>query len=125
MSQVSHQTPHQTLHQQLLQLRSQAKAWLEGRASGRFYPFGGICDGLVLGEADYDFLRDRMEAWPAGTGRGRFPVPHPAMPPRQAYMEATEREMWNPEFEYARNRWALLEWLIEQTAPTIQLGEKA
>ena len=116
---------HQTLHQQLLQLRSQAKAWLEGRASGRFYPFGGICDGLELGEADYDFLRDRMGAWPAGTGMGRFPVPHPAMPPRQAYMEAPVQEMWHPRYEYARNRWALLEWLIEQTAPTIQPGEKA
>ena len=109
-------TLHQTLHQQLLQLRSQAKAWLEGRASGRFYPSGGICDGLEFGDGDYDFLRGLMEAWPAGTGRGQFPVPHPVMPPRQAYMEAPMQEMWNPEFEYARNRWALLEWLIAATS---------
>ena len=61
-------TPHQALHQQLLQLRSQAKAWLEGRASGRFYPSGGICDGLEFGEGDYDFLHDLMQTWPAGHG---------------------------------------------------------
>ena len=32
-------------------------------------------------------------------------------------------EMWNPEYEYARNRWALLGWLIDQTAPTLTKPE--
>ena len=41
-----------------------------------------------------------------------------------AFIRCDEQEMWNPEFEYARNRWALLEWLIEQTSD-VQLGEKS
>lgn len=32
------------------------------------------------------------------------------------YQYADCLQKWDPRHEYARNRWALLEWLIEQTA---------
>lgn len=119
------QTPHQVLHQELLQLRGWAKAWLEGRDSGRFFPCGGICSNLKLDDANFDLLRDLMKAWPAGTGKGDYPVPHPDKNFSQAYRDASNRELWNPEFEYARNRWALLDWLIEQTAPDARISINA
>ena len=43
-------------------------------------------------------------------------MPHPVKDPLDAHENATAQEMWNPAHEYARNRWALLDWLIEQTA---------
>lgn len=107
---------HQILHLQLVQLRARHDAWLEGRDSGEFYPPGGICDGLDLGDADYDVLRDLMEAWPAGTGDRIFPVPHPTKTPVEGFYDCDAQEMWSPEFEYARNRLSLLDWLIEQTS---------
>ena len=84
---------NQTLHQQLLQLRVWAKAWLEGRDSGRFFPCGGICSNLNLDDANFDLLRDLMMAWPAGTGDGRYPVPHPDKSPDQAYRDASIKEL--------------------------------
>lgn len=114
---------HQNLHKQLVDLRGQAKAWLEGRDSGRFFPIGGLCDNLKLDDTNFDLLRDLMMAWPAGTGKGTYPVPHPDKRSSQAYRDAGIKEMWNPEFEYARNRLALLDWLIDQTAPTLTKPE--
>ena len=38
--------------------------------------------------------------------------------PKLAYEWSSSAEFWNPQFEYARNRLALLDWLIDQTAPT-------
>ena len=106
---------HQTLHYELLKLRSRAKAWLEGEQDEEFAPYVGICDNLVLEEPGLDFLHELMEAWPDGTGKGSFPVPHPVKKPCVAYLGARAEEMWDLGYEYARNRWALLEWLIEQT----------
>lgn len=103
-----------TLHQQLVELRGKAEAWLEGEEPGGFCPEFGICPNLPR---EYDLLRDLMATWPGGTGDARCPVPHPDKGPERGYAHSGAPEMWNPEFEYARNRWALLDWLIEQTAP--------
>ena len=109
------QTLHQTLHQQLVQLRGRAKAWLEGEDPEGFYAYGGLCHNLTLDELGRSYLRDLMARWPGGSGYRFHPVPHPVNTPWVAHLNASAEEKWNPEFEYARNRWALLEWLIEQT----------
>ena len=111
------QTPHQTLHQQLVQLRGSAKAWLEGETPEWFNPDWGICGNLRVPLHYSDLLDDLLASWPGGSGSGFFPVPHPLLRPREAYVALSRSEKWNPAYEYARNRWALLEWLIEQTAP--------
>lgn len=111
------QTPHQTLHQQLVQLRGRAKAWLEGEPDEWFNPYCGLCSNTALGASYLGYLRDLMARWPGGSGYRHYPVPHPVNAPWVAYQSASAEEMWNPEFEYARNRWALLDWLIAQTKP--------
>lgn len=117
MNQTMNQTPHQVLHQDLLLLHGRAKAWLEGKNSKRFDPAFGICAGLWAYPYYHAQLRELLASWPGGSGSEDYPVPHPTKAPLDAFYECGAQEMWNPEFEYARNRWALLEWLIEQTAP--------
>ena len=105
-----------TLHQQLVQLRRRATAWLaKGHVPG-FVPTYGICRHPKLHPDTSALLADLLASWPGGSGDRDYPVPHPAAGPQRAYDNTPPQEMWNPEFEYARNRWALLEWLIEQTA---------
>ena len=106
-----------TLHRQLVQLRGQAQDWAAGRPSGGFDPAIGICHNLSLSPASCAALDDLITRWPAGTGEAAFPVPHPSKAPGLAYVYSPAYEMWNPESEYARNRLALLDWLIEQTKP--------
>ena len=108
--------PHQTLHQQLVELRGQAKAWLEGEEPKGFRPERGICDNLPSEPRKYALLRDLMAAWPGGTGDRTYPVPHPIYDPEYAFYSCDAQETWNPMFDYARNRLALLDWLIKQTA---------
>ena len=104
-----------TLHQQLVELRGRAEAWLEGEEPKGFRPELGICENLPA-QCDGDLLYSLMAAWPAGTGDRFYPVPHHDKGPEGGYTHSGAPEMWNPEFEYARNRLALLDWLIEQTA---------
>ena len=108
----------QTLHQQLVQLRGQAHDWVAGQPVAGFKPWRGICSHLDLGVADWRQFGALLTAWPGSSGNGDFPVPHPRFVPATAFVTSPPQEMWNPEFEYARNRWALLDWLIEQTSTT-------
>ena len=105
-----------TLHQQLIQLHGWAKAWLEGEKPERFDPDLGICGNLRLSPHCYNLFDDLLAAWPGGSGSVVFPVPHPPLHPFEAYVASSRSEKWNPEHEYARNRWALLEWLIAATS---------
>ena len=116
---VMNNFPHQNLHQLLVQLRDKAEAWLGGEKPEGFCPELGICENLPSEPRKYNLLRDLMATWPAGTGSRFYPVPHHDKGPEGGYTHSSAQEMWNPEHEYARNRWALLEWLIEQTAHTI------
>ena len=109
-------TLHQKLHRQLVELRGQAEAWLEGEKPEGFYPELGICENLPNERRKCGLLRDMMAAWPGGSGDEGYPVPHYNKGPEGGYTHSGAQEMWNPRHEYARNRWALLEWLIEQTA---------
>ena len=113
-----------TLHQQLVELRGQAKTWLaRGYAEG-FKPAYGICNHLTLTDDDTDLLDALNSAWSGGSGDKDYPVPHPNKNRASAYTNASAQEMWNPKYKYARNRWALLDWLIDQTSDINQLGEK-
>ena len=107
----------QTLHQQLVDLHIRASAWLDGENPEKFDPLVGICHNLTLNQSDSDRLTDLMAQWPGHSGNKDYPVPHPTRRPGDIYINSRPREMWDHQNEYARNRWALLDWLIEQTAP--------
>ena len=108
---------HQILHLQLVQLRDQARNWVDGLTLAGFKPWRGICHHLELSAMGWDQLEVLLAAWPGGTGDENYPVPHPRFHPAVAFDTSPPLEMWNPKYEYARNRWALLDWLIEQTKP--------
>ena len=109
----------QTLHQKLVELHIRASEWLDGECREGFDPWQGICRNLKINQSDSDRLLELMAQWPGSSGDTGYPVPHPEMEPEEAFTYATPQEMWRTEYEYeyARNRWALLYWLIEQTAP--------
>lgn len=90
---------------------------MDGLPVEGFSPETGICSNVRLDRSSYHALGDLCAEWPSGSGDRDYPVPHPDCDPEVGYSRARAQEMWNPEHEYARNRWALLEWLIEQTAP--------
>ena len=107
-----------TLHQQLVELRGQAEAWLEGEKPKDFRATDGICLNIKMDAEDNGALLALMAKWPGNSGAPGYPVPSPT-PVRTAkehYQYADCLQKWDPRHEYARNRWALLEWLIEQTA---------
>ena len=106
----------QTLNRRLVELRGQAKAWLDTGHRYKFSPEHGICKNLPGERYDRSLLYDLMAAWPDGTSDDCFPVPHPTETPDKGFRYSNPQEKWDPQHEYARNRWALLEWLIEQTA---------
>lgn len=105
----------QNLHLQLVYLRCDAADWVDGLPVAGFFPTAGLCLNLRLDHESRAELTDLLIRWPGGTGDGLYPVPHPQVSAKQAFEKSSAREFWNPEFEYARNRWALLDWLIEQT----------
>lgn len=106
----------QNLHQKLVKLRGWVTAWINDEDVEEFDPTFGICINLELTEDEQDLLADLMALWPDSSGDRNYPVPHPTTDAEYAYHNASSQENWNPEREYARNRWALLEWLIEQIA---------
>ena len=106
----------QTLHRELVQLGCRARAWLDGEKPKDFRATDGICLNVKMYAEDNGALCALMAKWPGNSGAPGYPVPHHDNWPEGAYTNASVSEMWDPEHEYARNRWALLEWLIEQTA---------
>ena len=61
-------------------------------------------------------MKDLMRKWPKHSGCNLYPVPHPDMIPEVAFDDASPYEMWDPDSgEYARNRWELLNWMIEES----------
>ncbi len=55
-----------------------------------------------------------FEDWPLYSGSLRYPV-FPAMSTGEdAYFAYINQPKWDKFTEYGRNRWALLDWLIEQ-----------
>ena len=84
----------------------------------------GICPHVVnyLNDSHYyhiscigvvDFLGQYFESWPKFSGNPDYPVPHPSLPPREAFARCTEGK-FNKDTEYGRNRRELLAFLIEQ-----------
>lgn len=77
----------------------------------------GLLSRVLRGDwAEHRALEDLMTRWPGYSGQRIFPVPHPTLSPDYAYYECGPIEMWDRELsEYARSRWELLEWMIEET----------
>lgn len=95
-----------TLHQALLHLRE----------LGPRKKVQGICGNIVsTGPFTEDDLLHHFIDWPEYSGRMKFPVSHPELSPRDAYMDT--EDLWDVDTEYGRARWRLLDFLIERTAP--------
>lgn len=72
----------------------------------------GICSLLPC---EYESaLKALFPRWPEYSGNITFPVPHPELSPRDAYLFLYD--IWNRDTEYGKARWRLLEWLIKETA---------
>lgn len=56
-------------------------------------------------------VADLSQHWPKHSGNELFPVPHPEATPVYAYSHYPK---WDKDTEYGRNRYELLEFLIEQ-----------
>ena len=113
---------NKTLLKNLKDVRRMVREHLStGKASGRFYPYLGICNAVTCGESSpevrsgcLDLLSDLMEEWPEFSGDHSYPVPHPSENPERAFDLASTEDMWNPESAYGAARLRLLDWLIDQ-----------
>ena len=74
----------------------------------------GICNNLDIINGGHEYpdglLGGLFREWPESKGNEAFPVPHPTMGRRGAYMGTTD--LWVGEYGDARER--LLHWMIEQ-----------
>lgn len=59
-------------------------------------------------------LNDLFAQWPDYSGAVEYPVPHPTMPPKDAFHSLYTEGLWDPETEYGRSRLALLAFMIEK-----------
>lgn len=67
--------------------------------------------GVMVSTSAFENL---MAEWPKWSGNTTFPIPSPhGGLPCNAYLNATEETMWNPEHPYGALRLELLDWLIE------------
>ena len=83
----------------------------------------GICWHMhtALGEIDIaltqrrkvnNWVRDAFSEWPKSSGDNHYPVPDGDMNPEVAF-DNTE-DLWDPSTEYGRNRYELLDFLIQE-----------
>jgi len=85
------------------------------RTDGPILKEKGLCAHIMFYLSGRDYLCDRlMTRWPKYSGDEAYPVPHPTMPPREAYFDADADDVWDKATEYGCNRWDLLDWLILQ-----------
>ena len=101
------------MHKQraLTQLLKQLK---ELHAAGPKDPTLGICQITTLETAPY--IKGIWEKWPKYSGSLLYPVPaFEGQDSKEAensfYMNYL---LWDKDTEYGRNRWELLEWMIEE-----------
>lgn len=91
----------------------------------RPYSSEGICElynRQFLDREDWLDLSLRLawliNKWPGRSGDRRFPIPAADpkdMPAAMAFYIATPKELWDRKTsQYARNRWACLEWMIAE-----------
>jgi hypothetical protein len=69
----------------------------------------GICFSLM--EFGYHGELHGVESWPKFSGNSTYPVPETSKTPGRAFFEI--RNMWDNNTEYGRNRWELLDFLID------------
>lgn len=83
----------------------------------------GICHNVIIGvgfsfhtETEAVKLVSRLAVlWPKFTGNYQFPVPG------GSYIQAQQsRTLWDKSTQYGKNRWELLDFLIEQVQAMIQ-----
>ena len=70
----------------------------------------GICDNL-----DFDskrWAKSKWVNWPKYSGVLNYPVPHHYLPPATAFYSIAD--VWDRRTRYGKDRWELLDWLIEK-----------
>jgi len=83
----------------------------------------GICwhMHMALGEIDIaleqrhkinNWVRDAFSEWPKSSGDKNYPVPDGDMDPEVAF--DTTEDLWDTNTEYGRNRFELLDFLIQE-----------
>lgn len=88
------------------------------REGGPADPEFGICDEVT--SPTVDAARSLACHWPKFSGHKSYPVPHPSLPPSEAYSQVWD--IWgarsdldpnDPDDQYRLNRRELLDWLID------------
>ena len=110
----------QVNHKTLLRVKKRMQNSGNWSNQGICHAYGqerGLLSRILRGNrADHSALEDLMTRWPGYSGDRAFPVPHPTLEPDEAYFGCCPVERWDREWsEYARSRWELLEWMIEET----------
>lgn len=73
-------------------------------------PRDGLC--FMLTSLESEVVCDIFASWPKYSGRTRFPVQHPEMPPNIAYTEESYKgNLYDTTTEYGRNRLELAEFI--------------
>lgn len=94
------------LHKLLLKIKRQPHA-----TSGLCYNMDYV-DGNATALPDKFLCRKLWKLWDKYSGYEAYPVPHPIH--RASFAYHNTREKWDTSTEYGRNRWELLNYLIDQ-----------
>lgn len=81
------------------------------KKDGPLHVSDGICSNISCNPSPLTTL---FSKWPEFSGCSTFPVPHPALPPHDAYMQM--QNLWVGEYGDARMR--LLDFCIEELEKT-------
>lgn len=84
----------------------------------RLFPRCGICNNVA---ANCYFREDKIDEilmevfshWPNFSGDIHYPVPHPRCSPMEGYEISRRTSLWDPETEYGKARFELLEFSIK------------
>ena len=100
-----------------MSLHDQLKAILVSRIKDR-----GICGQLNGDEVDWNFVYEMFSRWPGFSGSDAFPIKGyqgatDIVSCRNSYVLANQDgRLWDKTTDYGRDRWALLEFCIKETA---------
>ena len=98
------------------------EALINIRDNGPTLPTVGICENLGYltntrpprGEPPVRTVERLARRWPKVSHSTAFPVPHRTLSPAEAYTRSSHTTQWNRRTVYGRNRWELLDFLIEE-----------
>ena len=88
------------------------------RASGPRVLHHGICSNIGVMHLPVEIL----EKWSKYTGNNCYPVPDPELSPAKAFTKTMN--LWDRSTKYGRNRWELVNFLIEELSKDVKSNKQ-